>query len=165
MAPLRDDLKRSGSQHLPVLLQMVLLSCLLGLNLQASQQVPEPKADFTVPALSLFTIGNSYIPEGAVPDSASFYHSKFNGRQMANLKRYDEKKVMTAACRKDVAELGDTLRVTRTDTGRSITVVCEDRMGENDPEGRAVDFSRAGARKMRMLRAGVVPVRVKKLGL
>lgn len=146
-------------------LQLVLLSCLLGLNLQASQQVPEPAADFTVPALSLFTIGNSYMPEGAVPDSASYYHSKFHGRQMANLKRYDEQKVMTAACRKDVAELGDTLRVTRTDTGSSITVVCEDRMGKDDPEGRVVDLSRAGARKIKMLRAGVVPVRVKRMGL
>ncbi|MEC7949367.1 MAG: septal ring lytic transglycosylase RlpA family protein [Myxococcota bacterium] len=57
---------------------------------------------------------------------------------------------------------GTVVRVTRTDTGASVRVVINDR----GPfvEGRIIDLARAPARRIDMLRAGVVPVELTVVG-
>ena len=64
---------------------------------------------------------------------------------------------MTCAMRPPV-RLGATVRVTRRDTGASVVLRCSDR----GPyvQGRVVDVSRAAARQLAMLTAGLAPVAV-----
>ena len=86
---------------------------------------------------------------------ASYY--LLEGRRQANGYRH-RGHLFTAAHRS--YDFGDTLVVTRVDNGRSVTVVCTDRFGKNDPKDRIVDLSRAAAKKLGMLREGVTPVTV-----
>jgi rare lipoprotein A len=57
---------------------------------------------------------------------------------------------------------GTVVRVTRSDTGARVRVVINDR----GPfvEGRVIDLSRRAARRIDMLKAGVVPVEVEVVG-
>ena len=95
---------------------------------------------------------------------ASYYASRFHGRRTANGERYDEGK-LTAAHR--TLPFGTVLRVIRIDPagnaqGRSVVVRVNDRGPYS--RGRVVDLSLAAARKLDMLRAGVVRVRLEILG-
>jgi rare lipoprotein A len=97
---------------------------------------------------------------GTHPDSgqtglASYYGEKFRGRLTASGEIFDPDK-MTAA-HKTLA-FGTVVRVTRVDNGRSVTV----RVNDRGPfvEGRIIDLSEAAARKLDMIAAGVVKVRV-----
>lgn len=136
-------------------LQILLLSGLLGfLKLQAAPMVP------VAPAMQPMSLYHIRGVESRV-DSASYMHSRLHGRRMASLERYDETQ-MVAACRPPY-KLGDTLEVTRLDNGRSVLVLCKDRFGRRDPKTRAVDLSKRAARKMKMLKDGVVAVRIRKL--
>ena len=63
-------------------------------------------------------------------------------------------------CAHRTAGFGDTLLVTRLDNGRSVRVVVTDRLGKKDPRDRIVDLSRAAAKKLGILRQGIVAVTV-----
>lgn len=90
---------------------------------------------------------------------ASFYGAEFNGRRTASGERYDPRK-LTAAHKS--LPLGTRLRVTRVGGGDpSVEVRVNDRCG--CAHGRIVDLSLAAARRLDMVRAGVVPVRVEVL--
>jgi|1185.fasta_scaffold24882_1 rare lipoprotein A len=94
-------------------------------------------------------------PVGKVQEGeASFYAPKFAGRRTASGERYDPKG-MTAAHK--TLPLGTRIRVTRVG-GPSVVVRVNDRCGCQ--HGRIVDLSEAAARKLDMMRAGVVPVRL-----
>ncbi len=88
---------------------------------------------------------------------ASYYARRFHGRIQADGTLHDQGE-MTCAAR--AGAFGDTLVVTRLDTGRSVKVVVEDRMGRDDPPERIVDLSREAARKLGILRAGWTEVNV-----
>jgi rare lipoprotein A len=89
---------------------------------------------------------------------ASYYGRGFAGRKTASGERFDPNG-MTAAHR--TLPFGTRIRVTRLG-GPSVTVRVNDRCG--CPGGRIVDLSEAAARKLGMLRAGVVTVRVEIVG-
>jgi rare lipoprotein A len=92
---------------------------------------------------------------------ASYYGGAFNGRRTASGERYDPRK-LTAAHK--TLPLGTLIRVTRTSGGAdgpSVEVRVNDRCG--CPHGRVVDLSLAAAKRLHMLDAGVVPVRVEVL--
>ena len=89
---------------------------------------------------------------------ASYYADKFAGRRTASGERYDPER-MTAA--HQTLPLGTWIRVTRVDDGRSVEVRINDRCGCGS--GRIVDLSRHAARRLDMLHAGVVPVRIEVL--
>jgi len=92
---------------------------------------------------------------GAVQEGrASYYASAFNGRRTASGERYDPR-AMTAAHQS--LPFGTWVRVTRRG-GPSVDVRINDRCGCGG--GRIVDLSEAAARRLHMLRAGVVPVRL-----
>lgn len=91
---------------------------------------------------------------------ATWYGGKFHGRKTASGERFD-KHAMTAAHRK--LKFGTRVRVTNQKNGRSVVVRINDR-GPFGGKGRIIDVSEAAARKLGMIRAGVVPVHVEVLG-
>jgi rare lipoprotein A len=89
---------------------------------------------------------------------ASYYHNKFHGRRTANGERYD-KTEFTAAHRE--YPFGTWVRVICETSGNSVIV----RINDRGPRirSRAIDLSRAAAKELGMLRAGLVPVRMEVL--
>jgi rare lipoprotein A len=92
---------------------------------------------------------------GAEVGIASYYADRFHGRQTASGERYD-RNAYTAAHRR--LPFGTKVQVTRLDTGSSVEV----RINDRGPfvKGRVIDLSYAAAKKLGMLRRGVVRVRV-----
>ena len=86
---------------------------------------------------------------------ASYYGKMFVGRKTASGERYDPN-LMTAAHNR--LPLGTKVRVTRKDSGVAVTVRVNDRCGCT--HGRIIDLSEAAARKLDMIRVGVVKVRI-----
>ena len=86
---------------------------------------------------------------------ASYYADKFHGRSTASGERFDNGR-LTAAHR--TLPFGTKVRVTNLENGRSVTV----RVNDRGPfvKGRIIDLSLAAARRIYMVRAGVVRVRV-----
>jgi rare lipoprotein A len=86
---------------------------------------------------------------------ASYYADKYQGRPTASGEPFDMHK-MTAAHR--TLPFGTVVRVMRADSGQSVTV----RINDRGPfvNGRVIDLSQAAARKLGMIEAGVVGVRV-----
>jgi rare lipoprotein A len=92
---------------------------------------------------------------------ASYYGANFNGRRTASGERYDPRK-LTAAHK--TLPLGTLIRVTRTSgstAGSSVEVRVNDRCGCT--HGRVVDLSLVAAKRLHMLNAGVVPVKIEVL--
>ncbi|WP_083610236.1 septal ring lytic transglycosylase RlpA family protein [Pontibacter flavimaris] len=86
---------------------------------------------------------------------ASYYGRKFQGRKMANGERYKRSK-LTAAHRK--LPFGTQVEVTNLQNNKSVRVEITDR----GPfvRGRIVDLSEAAAKRVGMIKKGVVPVRL-----
>lgn len=85
---------------------------------------------------------------------ASYYGRGFAGRRTASGERFDPR-AMTAAS--PSLPFGTRVRVTRAG-GQSVTVRINDRCG--CPGGRIIDLSEGAARRLGMIKAGVVTVRV-----
>jgi len=97
-------------------------------------------------------------PVGQIQEgNASYYGKGFAGRRTASGERYDPSG-MTAAHK--TLPFGTRIRVTRRG-GPSVVLKVNDRCG--CPHGRIVDVSEGAARKLDMIRAGVVPVRLEVL--
>lgn len=89
---------------------------------------------------------------------ASYYGRGFAGHKTASGERFDPN-AMTAAHK--TLPFGTRIRVSRPG-GASVTVRVNDRCG--CPGGRIVDLSEGAARKLGMLRSGVVMVRLEVIG-
>ncbi|MDY6851398.1 MAG: septal ring lytic transglycosylase RlpA family protein [Thermodesulfobacteriota bacterium] len=91
---------------------------------------------------------------------ASWYGGKFHGRKTASGERYNMHG-LTAAHK--TLPLQTWVKVTNLANHRELTV----RVNDRGPfvRGRIIDLSRAGARKLGMLEAGTVPVRIVALGV
>ena len=89
---------------------------------------------------------------------ASYYHNKFQGRSTASGERYD-KRVMTAA--HNSYPFGTYVKVTAIGSGTFVIVRINDRGPR--PEKRIIDLSYAAARRLDMLRAGLIKVRLEVL--
>lgn len=97
--------------------------------------------------------------KGAVSEGkAAWYGAKFQGRKTASGEKFDRRK-LTAAHRK--LPFGTRVKVTNLNNGKSVIVRINDRGPYG--KGRIIDLSEAAAKKVRMIRSGVVPVRVKVL--
>lgn len=90
--------------------------------------------------------------------TASYYHSKFNGRKTATGDTYWDH-LKTAAS--NVYKLGTKLMVTNLRTGKSVMVVVNDRMAPHI-KGR-VDLSKSAFQEIASLHRGLVPVHVEVL--
>jgi rare lipoprotein A len=94
---------------------------------------------------------------------ASYYSNHLAGRRTASGERYDPDR-MTAAHRR--LPFGTRVRVTRVDErGRPSGESVEVRVNDRGPysAGRMIDLSMAAAKRLGMLRAGVVRVRLQVL--
>lgn len=89
---------------------------------------------------------------------ASYYHSKFEGRVMANGNKYVEAN-FTAAC--NILPLNKWVKVTNTRNGKSVIVKITDRMARNNK--RLIDLSLASARRLSMTGHGLVKVKMELL--
>ena len=88
---------------------------------------------------------------------ATWYGGSLHGNKTASGERFN-KNAMTAAHRK--LRFGTRVRVTNKRNGLSVEV----RINDRGPFGRAViDLSEAAARQLKMIEAGVVPVRIEVL--
>jgi len=102
--------------------------------------------------------GGQLADEGAsTTGEASYYADKFAGRETASGDVYDPSE-MTAA--HPSLPFGTRVRVTRTDVSAEPSVVV--RINDRGPfaDDRIIDLSKAAARRLDMIAAGVVPVRV-----
>jgi len=84
---------------------------------------------------------------------ASYYADKFHGRRTANGETFNNS-AMTAAHRS--LPMGSLVRVTSETTGRSVTVRVNDRGPFTG--NRIIDVSKAAARELGMLNAGIADV-------
>ena len=98
-------------------------------------------------------------PAAVLDGEATYYSDKLTGRKTASGERYDPG-ALTAAHR--TLRFGTQVRVVRVDTGRAVIVRITDR-GPFGKPSRIIDLSKAAARELDMLRAGVVRVRVEVL--
>jgi len=98
--------------------------------------------------------GGPRVQEGR----ASYYGRGFAGHKTASGERFDPN-AMTAAS--PSLPFGTRVRVSRAN-GRSVIVRINDRCG--CPGGRIVDLSEGAARKLGMIKEGVVTVRVEVVG-
>jgi rare lipoprotein A len=98
-------------------------------------------------------------PVAVIEGEATYYSDRLAGRKTASGERYDPG-ALTAAHR--TLRFGTQVRVVRVDNGRAVIVRITDR-GPFGKPSRIIDLSKAAARKLDMLRAGVVHVRVEVL--
>jgi rare lipoprotein A len=89
---------------------------------------------------------------------ASYYADSYDGRKTASGERFDIA-AFTAAHR--TLPFGTRVRVTNQDNGKSVVV----RITDRGPfvKGRVIDLSPAAAKKIDMIHAGVVPVKLEVL--
>ena len=92
---------------------------------------------------------------GQSDGKASYYADRYHGRTTASGERFDVD-ALTAA-HKSLA-FGTVVRVTNLNNGKSVTV----RINDRGPYvgGRVIDLSPAAARRIDMIRDGVVPVKL-----
>ena len=99
-------------------------------------------------------------PPGAAEEGlASFYADRLQGRPTASGQPYDR---AALTCAHRTAPFGARLRVTALGSGRSVVVTVND----SGPHlaGRVVDLSRAAAERLGLVEAGLLPVRVERVG-
>ena len=99
------------------------------------------------------------VPSGhSESGQASYYGNEFHGRKTANGERFDQGQ-LTAAHR--TLPFGTRVKVTNTQTGKSVTV----RVNDRGPfvKGRIIDLSSSAFKAIASLNAGVVPVRIQVL--
>jgi rare lipoprotein A len=86
---------------------------------------------------------------------ASYYANKFKGRPTASGQKFRQHKRTAASL---TIPLGTKVRVTNLKNGKTVKV----RINDRGPyaKGRIIDLSRKAARRIDMIRAGVVPVRL-----
>ncbi len=100
----------------------------------------------------------SDTPGSTSSGKASYYSDRHQGAQTASGERYD-KNAMTAAHR--TLAFGTRVRVTNLNNQRQAVVRINDRGPFS--RGRVIDLSRAAAKRVGMIRSGVVPVKVEVL--
>jgi rare lipoprotein A len=122
---------------------------------ETARQAPPPSARVAPPAPRACTPTRTFLQEG----TASWYGRPYHGRQTASGQIYNMHN-FTAAHRN--LPFGSRIRVTNLRNGRSVLLTVNDR----GPfiRGRIVDVSYRAARALNFVRAGLVPVRLERLG-
>lgn len=87
---------------------------------------------------------------------ASYYANKFKGRRTASGQKFRQHKRTAASL---TIPLGTKVRVTNLKNGKTVKV----RINDRGPyvKGRIIDLSRKAAKRIDMIRAGVVPVKLR----
>jgi rare lipoprotein A len=95
-------------------------------------------------------------PPEPIVGKASWYGHPYHGRLTASGEIYDMNELTAAS---PALPLGTRVEVTNLRNGRRVEVRVNDRMPT--ASARLIDLSRAAAKELRAVRAGVVPVRVR----
>lgn len=119
----------------------------------AFKTAAKPFAWLAMAALALVALPLAAKSEGLGSGVASYYANSFAGRRTASGELYSPG-AMTAAHR--TAPFDSKVRVTRLDTGRSVTV----RINDRGPHvrGRVIDLSYAAAKAIGLHRSGTARV-------
>lgn len=127
-----------------ILLKIGCVSIIALMVLASGCGTPQPKAKAKTKKSARQTVG-----------MASYYGGKFHGRRTASGERFNMY-ALTAAHRK--LPFGTLVRVTNLNNKRSVKV----RINDRGPfiKGRIIDLSYAAAKKIGMLKKGVVKVRI-----
>ena len=99
-----------------------------------------------------FTSSHDTLPE-KLRGIASYYAQKFEGKKTASGDLFRQDK-LTAACNK--LPLGTKVRVRNLNNQKTVDVLVNDRLAPRNK--RVIDLSRAAARKLDMLGAGLIKV-------
>ncbi len=110
---------------------------------------------FTYVCLFLFYCLPALAQKQAETGVASYYGGKFQGRLMANGKKFDQNK-LTAANNK--LPLGTFVKVSNLRNRKSVIVEVTDRMHSKNK--RLIDLSRAAAIKLNFVKQGLVRVKI-----
>jgi rare lipoprotein A len=111
--------------------------------------------------LSFFVVSYSFSQIGSTQKGmASYYHDKFHGRRTASGEIYNQM-ALTAAHRKFL--FNTMVKVTNLNNDKSVIVRINDR-GPYKYEGRVIDLTLAAAKKIGVIRRGVVPVKLEVIG-
>jgi rare lipoprotein A len=95
------------------------------------------------------------VPSGSETGIASFYAESYNGKKTANGEIYNSS-ALTAAHK--TLPFGTKVKVTNLSNGKSVKV----RVNDRGPfvAGRIIDLTRKAAKKIDMINAGVVKVKI-----
>jgi rare lipoprotein A len=98
----------------------------------------------------------AYSGSGSETGLASYYAESYNGRKTANGETYSSAQ-LTAAHKK--LPFGTRVKVTNLSNGKTVKV----RINDRGPfvQGRIIDLTRKAARKLDMVTAGVVQVKIR----
>ncbi len=127
-------------------------------NTTGSEEISQHQSDLVIDSLhTQEPPGLEIIPETMV---TSFYGGRFHGRKTANGERFDKYQL---TCAHKTLPFNTILHVTNPRNGKSVTV----RVNDRGPfiRGRHLDLSYAAAREIGMLKAGVIKVEVRNLGI
>ncbi|MEO6548345.1 MAG: septal ring lytic transglycosylase RlpA family protein [Ferruginibacter sp.] len=122
--------------------------CLLSSTTSYSQKKKSSRAKVT-------SVTNRRVIYG----TASFYHSRFDGRQTASGEIFRPRK-LTCAC--NMLPFGTWIRVTNVVNGKSVVVKVNDRLHPN--MRRIADLSNAAAQKLGYKASGTIRVKVEVIG-
>lgn len=128
---------------------------LIGASAACTHHAAPTRTATATPARQLPAGGAAGVQDG----QATWYGGGHHGGPTASGERFD-KNALTAAHR--TLPMGTRVRVTNKHNGRSVEVRINDR-GPYGNKGRIIDVSEAAARRLDMIDAGVVPVRVEVL--
>ncbi len=107
-----------------------------------------------VSAFSVFVSAHPYKANG----KASFYSDKMQGQPTSSGERYDKTRFTAAHA---TLPFNTLIEVTNLQNGKSIIVRINDRMAAR--RHTIIDVSRAAAKEIGLLRAGVAPVKLKEV--
>lgn len=110
-------------------------------------------------SVSAQTETNTNIDQG-LHGKVSWYGEKYHGRKMANGKRFNMY-TFTCAATSEYA-LGEKLKVTNVDNGKSVIVTVTDR-GPFARRGRALDLSFAAFKEIASTKKGVINTTIERL--
>lgn len=122
--------------------------------------LPKHLHNLLIASISAFALSACGASKSAFTESGtgSYYADKFNGRATTSGEPYRPGRLTAAH---NTLPFGTRIKVTNVRNGHSVKVVVNDR-GPH-AKGRIVDVSKRAARKLDLIDAGVVPVRLKVL--
>lgn len=109
---------------------------------------------------SMVNINYSNQSNKLIYGTATWYGGKFHGRKTANGDIYNKYNI-TCATRDRTIPFGSKLKITNIETGKSITVVVNDRMAKTGKH--TIDLSVGAFVKLAPKKQGVIKIKIEKL--
>lgn len=108
-----------------------------------------------LPFLAFSLVVKSQSPANIKIGTASYYHSRFEGRKTATGDKFSNKHFTAAS---NHYKLGTRLKVTNLSNNQSVIVLVNDRMAKSNP--RVIDLAQCAARQLCFIENGLCRVKV-----